>query len=121
MFTGGRSSGANACKPVTGDCEFPATSQLNIPGITVHSLRRTFIAMHVEAKTHPKKIQTRAGHEKFGTTMDIYAKLAGNLPLGDEEHARLNNIASKALPAIAPADTQNDGDGEDPQDKKPRE
>ena len=78
----------------------PIMKKLGISGITPHSLRRTFIAVHVEAKTHPKKIQNHAGHSRFSTTMDIYAKMAGNLPLGEEEQQRLNNIAGKALPAF---------------------
>ena len=80
----------------------PAVKKLGIPDVRQHDLRRTFIAAHVEARTHPKLIQERAGHSRFSVIMDIYAKIVGKMPLGKEEEAKLNDITMKALPAFTP-------------------
>ncbi len=81
----------------------PAMKALGVTGIRQHDFRRTFIALHVEAKTHPKLVQERVGHSSIALTMDVYGKIAGKMTLGKEEEAKLNALATKALPAsIAP-------------------
>jgi len=76
----------------------PALKALGISGIRPHDFRRTFVAMHVEAGTHPKLVQTRLGHADIRLTMDTYGKLAGEIALGAEQAARFNGLAVKALP-----------------------
>lgn len=76
----------------------PALKALGITGIRPHDFRRTFVAMHVQAGTHPKLVQTRLGHADIRLTMDTYGKLAGEIALGAEEAARFNGLAVKALP-----------------------
>ena len=76
----------------------PALKSLGISGIRPHDFRRTFVAMHVEAGTHPKLVQTRLGHTDIRLTMDTYGKLAGEIALGAEQAARFNGLAVKALP-----------------------
>ena len=80
----------------------PALKALGLSGIRQHDLRRTFIAMHVEAKTHPKLVQDRVGHSDIRLTMDVYGKIAGKMKLGTDEETRLNALASTALPADPP-------------------
>ncbi|HEV8661543.1 MAG TPA: tyrosine-type recombinase/integrase [Candidatus Methylomirabilis sp.] len=77
----------------------PALKALGVEGIRPHDFRRTFIALHVEAGTHPKQIQERVGHSSIKLTMDVYGKLAGKMALGAEQAARLDALATKALPA----------------------
>jgi len=76
----------------------PALKALGLTGIRPHDFRRTFIALHVEAGTHPKLVQTRVGHSDIRLTMDTYGELAGEMPLGAEQAARFNGLAAKALP-----------------------
>jgi integrase len=40
----------------------PALMALGLKGIRPHDFLRTFIALHVEAGTHPKLVQERVGH-----------------------------------------------------------
>ena len=77
----------------------PALARLGIAGIRPHDFRRTFIAMHVEAGTHPKLVQNRVGHSDIRLTMDVYGKLAGGMALGTEETAKFNRLEARALPA----------------------
>lgn len=77
----------------------PALKALGLTGIRPHDFRRTFIALHVEAGTHPKQIQERVGHSNIKLTMDVYGKLAGKMALGAEQTTRLDALATKALPA----------------------
>ncbi len=79
----------------------PALKALGLTGIRPHDFRRTFIAMHVEAGTHPKLVQARAGHSNIKLTMDVYGKLAGEMALAEDQTARFNALATKALPAPA--------------------
>ena len=78
----------------------PALARLGIEGIRPHDFRRTFIAMHVEAGTHAKLVQSRVGHSDFRLTMDVYGRRAGDLPLGEQEEARFNDLAARALPDL---------------------
>ena len=80
----------------------PAMQALGISNVRQHDLRRTFIALHVEAKTHPKLVQERAGHSGIALTMDVYGKIAGKMTLGKEEEAKLNTLATTALPVHTP-------------------
>jgi integrase len=80
----------------------PALKALGLSGIRHHDMRRTFIAIHVEAGTHPKLVQDRVGHSDIGLTMDVYGKIAGKMKLGVDEEKRLNALASTALPAQPP-------------------
>jgi hypothetical protein len=73
-------------------------------GIRQHDFRRTFIALHVEAGTHPKLVQDRVGHSDIKLTMDLYGRIAGKMTLAEEQEARLNALANKALPALSPID-----------------
>ena len=54
-----------------------------------------------EAGTHPKLVQTRAGHSAIKLTLDVYGKLAGEMALAEDQTARFNALATKALPAPA--------------------
>jgi integrase len=74
----------------------PALKALGLTGIRPHDFRRTFIALHVEARTHPKLVQERVGHSNIKLTMDVYGKLAGKMALGAEQAARLDAMASVA-------------------------
>ncbi len=81
----------------------PALRALGITGIRQHDFRRSFIAFHVEAGTHPKLVQERVGHSSIRLTMDVYAKIAGTMALAQEQEARLDALAARALPAFVPA------------------
>ena len=61
---------------------------------------RTFIAMHVEAGTHPKQIQERVGHGDIRLTMDVYGKIAGSMALSAEQTTRLDAATARALPDV---------------------
>lgn len=75
----------------------PILAGLGIAGIRPHDFRRTFIALHVEAGTHPKLVQSRVGHSDIRLTMDTYGKLAGEMALSVEQTTRFNGLATKAL------------------------
>ncbi len=77
----------------------PAMKALGIRGVRQHDMRRTFIAVHVEVGTHPKLVQDRVGHSDIGLTMDVYGKVAGRMTLAQEQEARLDALAARALPA----------------------
>ncbi len=79
----------------------PALKRLGISGVRPHDFRRTFIALHVEAGTHPKLVQERVGHSDVRMTMDTYAELAGKMALPVEQASRFNGLAAKALPEPA--------------------
>ncbi len=88
----------------------PALKALGITGIRQHDFRRTFIALHVEAGTHPKLVQDRAGHSDIKLTMDVYGRIAGKMTLAKEQEARFNALASQALPVRFPVEpTANSG------------
>jgi len=80
----------------------PAMKTLKITGVRQHDLRRTYIAIHVAAGTHPKLVQERAGQSTITLTMNVYGKIAGKMPLTSEQRARLDGIASTALPGAFP-------------------
>ena len=80
----------------------PAVKALGFSGIRQHDMRRTFIAIHVEAGTHPKLVQDRVGHSHIRLTMDVCKKIAGKTKLGTDEETRLNALARTALPAPTP-------------------
>ena len=82
----------------------PALQALGIVGVRQHDFRRTFIALHVEAGTHPKLVQERAGHSNINLTMDVYGKIAGRMTLGQEQEARFEALTAKALPASVPVE-----------------
>jgi integrase len=77
----------------------PALKAIRLTGIRPHDFRRTFIAMHVEAGTHPKLAQTRVGHNNIKLTMDVYGKLAGEMGLAEDQAERLDALTAKGLPA----------------------
>ncbi len=81
-----------------------ALRALGITDVRQHDLRRSFVAFHVEAGVHPKQVQDRLGHSNIGLTMDVYGKLAGELALTQEQEARLDALAAKALPAPVPVE-----------------
>jgi len=78
----------------------PALKALGLSGIRPHDFRRTFIALHVEAGTHPKLVQERVGHSNIKLTMDVYGKLAGKMALGAEQAARFDAMATGAMPVL---------------------
>lgn len=78
----------------------PALKALGLTGIRPHDFRRTFIALHVEAGTHPKLVQERVGHSDIRLTMDTYGELAGKMALPAEQASRFNGLAAKALPDL---------------------
>lgn len=71
-------------------------------GVRQHDFRRTFIALHVEAGTHPKLVQERVGHSSIALTMDVYGKIVGQMEMAQVQEERLEALAAKALPAPAP-------------------
>jgi integrase len=79
----------------------PALRALGIRGVRVHDFRRTFIALHVEAGTHPKLVQERVGHSAVALTMDVYGKVAGRMMLAQEQQERFDALTARALPAPA--------------------
>lgn len=82
----------------------PALQALGIVGVRQHDFRRTFIALHVEAGTHPKLVQERVGHSSIALTMDVYGKIAGKMALATEQEARFEALAARALPAPVPVE-----------------
>ncbi|MCI0409082.1 MAG: tyrosine-type recombinase/integrase, partial [Acidobacteria bacterium] len=76
----------------------PTLRALGLTGIRPHDFRRTFIAMHVEAGTHPKLVQERVGHSDVRLTMDTYAELAGKMALPAEQASRFNGLAARVFP-----------------------
>lgn len=82
----------------------PALQALGITGIRQHDFRRTFIALHVEAGTHPKLVQERVGHSSIGLTMDVYGKVAGRMMLAQEQEDRFAALAARVLPAPVPGE-----------------
>ncbi len=96
----------------------PALKALGLSGIRPHDFRRSFVAMHVAAGTHPKLVQSRMGHSNISLTMDVYGRLAGDVALREEQVTRLNALAAQALaPASEPgpdADRAEPGPAEQP-------
>jgi len=82
----------------------PALAALGITGIRQHDFRRTYIALHVEAGTHPKLVQDRVGHSDIKLTMDVYGRIAGKMALATEQEARFEALAVNALPAPVPVE-----------------
>lgn len=87
----------------------PALKALGLSGIRPHDFRRSFVAIHVAAGTHPKLVQTRIGHSNISLTMDTYGRLAGDIPLSSEQAARID---SKVALALNPAQFQPKGQPE---------
>jgi hypothetical protein len=73
-------------------------------GIRQHDFRRTYIALHVEAGTHPKLVQDRVGHSDIKLTMDVYGRIAGKMTLAKEQETRFEALAVNALPAPVPVE-----------------
>ena len=94
----------------------PALQALGIVGVRQHDFRRTFIALHVEAGTHPKLVQERVGHSSIGLTMDLYGKISGQMALATEQEARFEALAVKALPASVPVEPTTSSGAEPPAD-----
>ena len=86
-----------------------ALKTLRLSGIRQHDMRRTFIALHAEAGTHPTLVQDHGGHSDIRLTTDVYGKIVGKMKLGMDEEARLNALAGAALPAPTP-NRQSPGD-----------
>ena len=47
-------------------------------------------------------MQERVGHSSIALTMDVYGKIAGRMALTQEQEARLDALAAKALPTPVP-------------------
>jgi integrase len=88
----------------------PALQALGIVGVRQHDFRRTFASLHVAAGTHPKLVQERVGHSSISLTMDAYAKITGRMMLTQEQEARLNALAARALPAALPGEPETSSD-----------
>ena len=69
-------------------------------------------SLHVAAGTHPTLVQERMGHSNIALTMGIlYARLAGKMALSEEQEARFEALAVRALPASVPVEpTENSGE-----------
>jgi len=76
----------------------PAMTALKIPNVRGHDLRRTLVFVHAKAGTHPKQVQERAGHTSLKVTWDVYGKMVGKLTLSADQRARLDGVATTALP-----------------------
>jgi integrase len=78
----------------------PALKALGLTGIRPHDFRRSFVALHVAAGTHPKLVQTRMGHTNINLTMDVYGRLAGDIALAEEQTSKLDAMARRAIPSF---------------------
>ena len=45
------------------------------PGITPHSLRRTYISLMLEVGANPRVVMQQVGHSDAGLTLRIYAQV----------------------------------------------
>ncbi len=72
---------------------------LNI-AVRPHDFRRTFVAVQVAAGIHPKQVQARIGHSSIALTMDVYGRLAGDIPLQAEQAEKLNTQAMVAVEGL---------------------
>ena len=52
-------------------------------------------------RPYPRLVQERAGHSNIKPTMGVYGKMAGKMALAQEQEARLDDLAFKALPVPA--------------------
>jgi hypothetical protein len=77
---------------------------LGIVGVRQHDFRRTFIALRMEAGTHPKLVQERVGHSSIALTMDGYGKIAAQMALTTEQEARFDALTARALSASVPVE-----------------
>ena len=66
----------------------PATEKAELPGLRIHDLRHTAVALSIAEGAHPAVIQRHLGHSSISVTMDLY----GHLFPSDQEDlaARLN-------------------------------
>jgi integrase len=78
----------------------PALKAIGLSNIRPHDFRRSFVALHVAAGTHPKLVQARIGHSNINLTMDVYGRLAGDIALGKDEADKFDALAGKALTAL---------------------
>jgi len=49
------------------------------PGLRIHDLRHTSVALAIAAGAHPKEIQELCGHASIGTTLNVYGHLLEGL------------------------------------------
>ena len=67
-----------------------------IPKVSFHALRHTVAVMLIQAGEKVKNVQELLGHERYGTTMDIYADY---LPEEEKDKTaeRINNLLSELM------------------------
>jgi integrase len=53
----------------------PATIAAGLPGLKVHELRHTAVALWIAAGASPKEVAARAGHTSVSFTLDRYGGL----------------------------------------------
>jgi integrase len=71
------------------------------PGLRIHDLRHTSVALAIAARAHPKEIQELCGHASIGTTLNVYGHLFEGLQ--DRLAERLGDTfrASRAASVLA--------------------
>jgi len=83
----------------------PSLTAFGITGIRQHDFRRTYIALHVDAGTHPTLVQERVGYSSIGLTMDLYGKIAGHTALAAEQEARFEALNCRGASRVCPGPT----------------
>lgn len=75
------------------------------PGLRIHDLRHTGVALAIAAGAHPKEIQELCGHSSIGTTLNVYGHLLEALQDRLAERLADTFRASRAasVPALAVA------------------
>ena len=66
----------------------PATHRAGLPGLTIHALRHSSVALAIDEGAHARQIQERLGHSSITTTMDVYGHV---LASSDEDLAHQLN------------------------------
>ena len=83
----------------TGNVFKPALERAGLdPGIRIHDLRHTAVALAIAVGAHPKAIQTRMGHASITTTLDRYGHLFPDVDqqIGDRLDALVNERRAAA-------------------------
>ena len=74
-----------------------ATAQAGLPGLRLHDLRHTAVALWIAAGASPKEVATRAGHTSVSVVLDVYGHL---YPEADATlRGRLDEMIEAAEPA----------------------
>jgi integrase len=82
----------------------PALRRAGIkPGLRIHDLRHTAVALATAAGAHPKQIQALCGHASIMTTLNVYGHLLEGLQESLADRLGATMIASSVPPVSPPA------------------